>query len=149
LPSRKSKIDQLKEMLKTQKLATLATQEETTPYVSLMAFAFTEDLTCLLVATKRSTRKFSNMIQRPGVSLLIDNRLNQADVFQDTLAVTCIGRAEVLEEPQKGSFMELFLRRQPELESLVRSPDCALMKITIDYYYILSRFDQVEELKMT
>jgi nitroimidazol reductase NimA-like FMN-containing flavoprotein (pyridoxamine 5'-phosphate oxidase superfamily) len=149
LYSQALKIDQLKEIFKTQKLATLATQEEDTPYVSLMAFAFSEDLTYLLVATKRSTRKYLNMIQRPGVSLLIDNRFNQINVFQDTLAVTCIGKAEPLEGSQKGPFWELFLRRQPELESLVQSPDCALMKITIDYYYILSRFEQVEELKMT
>jgi heme iron utilization protein len=143
-----STIDQLKTMFETQKLAVLATQEDTGPYLSLMAFAFNDDLSYLLVATKRSTRKYSNMQQRQEVSLLIDNRVNQEKLFQETLAVTCIGRAESVEDSQKKSLQKLFLRRHPELSSLVQSPDCALVKITIDCYYILRQFDQMEELKM-
>jgi heme iron utilization protein len=148
LLSQASKIDQLKAMFETQKLAVLATQEETGPYLSLMAFAFNDDLSCLLVATKRGTRKYSNMLRKQGVSLLIDNRSNQEKLFQETLAVTCIGRAESVKDSQKSSFQKLFLRRHPQLASLVQSPDCALMKITIDCYYILRQFDQMEELKM-
>jgi heme iron utilization protein len=148
LLSQTSTIDQLRAIFETQKLAVLATQEETGPYLSLMAFAFTDDLNCLLVATKRSTRKYSNMMQKQGVSPLVDNRMNQEDLFQETLAVTCIGRAESVEDPQKNSFQALYLGRHPELASLVQSPDCALIKITIEYYYILRQFDQMEEIKM-
>jgi nitroimidazol reductase NimA-like FMN-containing flavoprotein (pyridoxamine 5'-phosphate oxidase superfamily) len=148
LLSQASTIDQLKAMFETQKLAVLATQEETGPYLSLMAFAFNDDLSYLLVATKRSTRKYSNMQQKQGVSLLIDNRVNQEKLFQETLAVTCIGRAESVEDSQKNSLQKLFLRRHPELSSLVQSPECVLVKITIDCYYILRQFDQMEELKM-
>jgi heme iron utilization protein len=144
-----SKIDALKELFKSQKVAVLATQEEEVPYLSLMAFAFTEDLACLLVATKQTTRKYHNMKQRPGVSLLIDNRAGKGDLFQDTLVVTCVGQAEPAEDIRREFYQDLFLNRHPELTSLVQSPDCLMMKITIDYYYILKRFEQMEVLKMT
>ncbi|HMK66087.1 MAG TPA: pyridoxamine 5'-phosphate oxidase family protein [Thermodesulfobacteriota bacterium] len=143
-----STVHQLKALFETEKLAVLATQEEKGPYLSLMAFAFTDDLRCLLIATKRSTRKYSNMVKNPSVSLLIDNRLNQEGLFLKTLAVTCIGRAESLEDSQKSAFQELFLQRHPELTSLVQSSDCALIKIIVENYYILRQFDQMEELKM-
>jgi nitroimidazol reductase NimA-like FMN-containing flavoprotein (pyridoxamine 5'-phosphate oxidase superfamily) len=146
LVSQLSTIHQLRALFETEKLAVLATQEERGPYLSLMAFAFTDDLRCLLIATKRGTRKYSNMMKKPGVSLLIDNRLNQKALFQETLAVTCLGRAESLEDSPKGFFLELFLRRHPELTSLVQSPDCALIKIIVENYYILRQFDQMEEL---
>lgn len=144
-----SKIDRIKALFKSQRLAVLATQEETVPYLSLMAFAFSEDLSFLLVATKRATRKYLNMKQKPGVSLLMDNRTNEGDFFQETMVVTCLGQAESIEDSQKAFFQDLFLRHHPDLTSLVQSPDCALIKITVNYYYILNRFDQVEEFKVT
>jgi heme iron utilization protein len=148
LVSQISTVHQLKALFESQKLAVLATQEERCPYLSLMAFAFADDLRCLLIATKRGTRKYSNMVKNPSVSLLIDNRLNQKGLFLETLAVTCTGRAEPLEDSQGIAFQELFLRRHPELTSLVQSSDCALVKIIIENYYILRQFDQMEELNM-
>jgi heme iron utilization protein len=148
LPDPISTVDQLKTLFEAEKLAVLATQEERGPYLSLMAFTFTDDLKYIMVATKRGTRKYSNMLKNPWVSLLIDNRRNQKALFQETLAVTCIGRAESLEGSQKSSFQELFLRRHPELTSLIQSPDCALIKIIVESYYILRQFDQMEELNL-
>jgi len=149
LHSRTVIINQLKELFKAQKLATLATQEEANPYLSLMAFAFTEDLNYLIVATKRGTRKYSNMIKIPGVAFLIDNRLNQENDFQNTLAVTGIGRVEEIKDSERERLLDLFLSNQPELEAFVKSFECALMKIKINKYVIVSRFQEVEELEMT
>lgn len=146
--TKREKINQLKEFFKTQKLAALATQEQDHPYLSLMAFALTDDLNYMIIATKRGTRKYSNMIKVPGVAFLIDNRLNQRQDFQDTLAVTGIGRAEDTQGAERESFLELFLRHQPELETFVKSPECALIKISISQYYIISRFQEVDELEM-
>ena len=149
MPSRNSLINRLKQLFESQKLTVLATQEPDHPYLSLMAFAFTDDLGSLIVATRRETRKYSNLMNRPGVSVLIDNRSNQENVFQNTLAVTGIGQAEEIEGEEKGLLKELFLQSHPELEAFVQSPECALIKITMDCYYIISQFQEVETLKMT
>ncbi len=144
-----SMIDRLKELFNTQKLAALATQEADHPYLSLMAFACSEDLKFLIVATKRGTRKYSNIIEKPGVSFMIDNRVNFGEVFKNATSVTGIGRAEEVRDPEKNLFAGLFLNRHPDLAPFVKSQDCALIKITVDHYYIISQFLEVEELKMT
>jgi heme iron utilization protein len=142
-------IDRLKELFNTQKLAALATQEADHPYLSLMAFACTEDLKGLIVATKRGTRKYANIVERPGVSFMIDNRMNHGEVFKNATSVTGIGRAEEVRDVGKNALSGLFLSRHPDLAPFVESPDCAIIRITVDYYYIISQFQEVEELKMT
>ncbi len=142
-------LDRLREFFQTQKLTALATQEPGHPYLSLMAFALTDDLNYLIVATKRETRKYSNMVKTPGVAFLIDNRSEKRNNFQSTLAVTGIGTAKETEEPEKESLMALFLGKHPELETFVRSQESALLKITIEKFVIISQFQEVEELQMS
>jgi len=148
LDNKRETIIQLKEFIQTQKLTALATQEQDHPYLSLMAFAVTEDLSYLIVATKRGTRKYSNMVKIPGVAFLIDNRLNQENDFQNTLAVTGIGQVEEIIDSERERLLDLFLSNHPELEAFVQSLECALIKIKIHKYVIVSRFQDVEELEM-
>jgi nitroimidazol reductase NimA-like FMN-containing flavoprotein (pyridoxamine 5'-phosphate oxidase superfamily) len=142
-------LNRLREFFQGQKLTALATQEPGHPYLSLMAFALTDDLNYLIIATKRETRKYSNMVKTPGVAFLIDNRSDERNDFQNTLAVTGIGTAKETEEPEKESLMALFLGKHPELETFVRSQESALLKITIEKFVIISQFQEVEELKMS
>ena len=44
--------------------------------------------------------------------------------------------------------MALFLGKHPELETFVRSRECALVKIKIDKFIIISQFQEAEELDM-
>lgn len=148
MDSRTKKINQLKELFKTQKLTALATQEPNHPYLSLMAYAWTDDLNHMIIATKRGTRKYSNIIETPGVAFLIDNRSNQKTNFQETLAVTGIGKAKETKGQEKESLTTLFLGNHPELAAFVNSPECALIKIRIDQYIIISQFEEAEELDM-
>jgi heme iron utilization protein len=148
LSSETQTINRLKDFFQTQKLTVLATQEPGHPYLSLMAFALTDDLNSLIVATKRETRKYSNMVKNPGVAFLIDNRSNEKDHFQNTLAVTGIGRVMEIEEMEKEFLTALFVKKHPELEAFVKSRDCALVKIKIDKFIIISHFQETEELDM-
>jgi nitroimidazol reductase NimA-like FMN-containing flavoprotein (pyridoxamine 5'-phosphate oxidase superfamily) len=143
------KINRLKDFFLTQRLTVLATQEPDHPYLSLMAYVLTDDLKYLIAATKRGTRKYSNIIKTPGVAFLVDNRMNQVGDFQKTLAITGIGTAEETEEPEKETLIVQFLETHPELDAFVRSPDCAIFKIKIDKYIIISRFQETEELDMS
>jgi nitroimidazol reductase NimA-like FMN-containing flavoprotein (pyridoxamine 5'-phosphate oxidase superfamily) len=148
LSSETQTINRLKDFFQTQKLTALATQEPGHPYLSLMAFALTDDLSSLIIATKRETRKYSNMVKTPGVSFLIDNRSNERDQFQNTLAVTGIGKAMEIEEIEKEPLIALFVAKHPELENFVKSRECVLVKIKIDKFIIISQFQEAEELDM-
>jgi len=149
LDSKTEKINRLKAFFQTQKLTVLATQEPDHPYLSLMAYILTDDLKYLIAATKRGTRKYSNIIKTPGVAFLVDNRTNQESDFQNILAVTGIGTAEETKGPEKESLIKRFLETHPELNAFVRSPECALIKIKIDKYIIISQFQQTEDLEMS
>lgn len=144
--SKTQTLKRLNDFFQTQKLTALATQEPGHPYLSLMAFALTDDLNVLIIATKRETRKYSNMVKTPGVAFLIDNRSNEKDHFQNTLAVTGIGQAMEIEEIEKEFLSALFVKKHPELETFVRSRDCALVKIKIEKFIIISQFQEAEEL---
>ena len=141
-------IDRIKDIFKTQKFAALATQEQTHPYLSLMAYAFSDDLRYLLVATSRGTRKYSNMIKTPGVSFLIDNRTTRENDLIKISAVTGIGMAEEIEGAERGNSIKKLLEVHPDLVDFAALSSTALIKIKVIRYIIISRFEKAEELKM-
>jgi nitroimidazol reductase NimA-like FMN-containing flavoprotein (pyridoxamine 5'-phosphate oxidase superfamily) len=138
----------LKELFKTQKLSVLATHCEGQPYANLMAFAATADLKNLIFATTRSTRKFANMTADDRVALLVDNRSNTEKDFHKAVAITATGTVRAIGTREKKRLQTLYMEKHPHLEDFVESPTCALLKMKVDTYYIVTRFQNVIELKM-
>ena len=138
----------LKRLFESQQLGVLATYGEGQPYSSLVAFAATDDLRYLLFATTRATRKYANLSAESRVAILVDNRSNQDTDFHRAIAVTALGKAEEVQERERGSFLNLYLAKHPYLEEFVNSPTCALLKVSVDRYYMVSRFQNVMELHM-
>ena len=61
--------DHIRALLESQPLAVLSTQRDGQPYASLMAFAHTEDLAMIVVATGTSTRLQATGSQKIGTAL--------------------------------------------------------------------------------
>ena len=139
----------LADLLASQRSAVLATQEDGRPYCSLMAFAAAEDLHNLIIATLRATRKYANLAMEPRVSLLVDNRSNQAADTQAALAVTVMGVATEVDPAARDPLEQIFLAKHPHLEDFVRSPDCAIIRIQVEKYYLVRKFQEVVELAIT
>jgi nitroimidazol reductase NimA-like FMN-containing flavoprotein (pyridoxamine 5'-phosphate oxidase superfamily) len=136
----------LKDLLDSQKLAVLGTHREGQPYGSLVSFAATEDLKQLLFATTRSTRKYENLTADARVSMLIDNRSNRDADIHEATAVTATGRADELEGTEKERFLRLYLAKHPYLQDFVNAPTCALLRVRVETYYLVNRFQEVTEL---
>ncbi len=83
----------VRELLASQGLAVVATQGAKGPHTSLVAFAATDDLRCLVFATERETRKFVNLATGPRVALLVDDRSHRPADLVEATAVTATGRA--------------------------------------------------------
>jgi general stress protein 26 len=130
----------LRSLFTSQKLAVLATYGENQPYCSLMAFTVTDDLKHLIVATKRHTHKFANIQQHPRISLLVDNRKNQVDDFQQAVAVTILATASGPKDTEYEPFLNLYLFKHPYMRSFCQSPDCALLKLSVERYLVVSSF---------
>jgi nitroimidazol reductase NimA-like FMN-containing flavoprotein (pyridoxamine 5'-phosphate oxidase superfamily) len=140
---------ELNDLFRRQNLGVLATVSDTSePYVSLVAFAAVEGLGRLLFLTSRATRKFRNMLSCSRVSMLIDNRTNQASDFDNALAVTVIGRAAELEGPEQPDLLRFFLDKHPELQTFALEPSSALMAIVVERYLLVSRFQEVQQLEL-
>lgn len=139
------KTDILKGLCTGQPLAVLATDTGSGPYASLVAFAVTPDLRQFYFATLRDTRKWANLAGNPNVSLLIDNRSNQATDFNQAAAATVLGIAGELNGAELETGLAIFLSRHPHLADFAAATGCALFRVQIASIYLVTRFQNVTE----
>ena len=137
--------DDLKVIFSLQRLAVLATQNGGQPYTSLVAFNASEDLKKLFFATTRTTRKYANLTADARVAMLIDNRSNKAADFRQAMAVTATGKVEEIKGQKREEIVRLYLAKHPHLEEFVTSPNCALLMISVERYYMASSFQKAIE----
>ena len=137
--------EDLIELFGSQSLAVLATQEENRPYVTLVAFVSSEDLKYLFFTTTRSTRKYANLSASSGVAMLIDNRSNIPSDFRLAMAVTATGEAEEVDRNHEKDLFDAYIAKHPHLEEFAKSPTSAFVRIRVDTYYVVTRFQKVLE----
>ncbi len=70
--------------------------------------------------------------------MVVDNLSNQV--------VTATGVAKELAGAERDYFQELYLPRNPYFKDFIFSPTCALLKVEVETYYVVSRFQNVTEL---
>jgi len=141
--------DVLKDLFDSQPLAVLATQGDGQPYTNLVAFSSSKNFRSLFFATTQSTRKFANLSAEPRVSMLVDNRTNNPSDFRWAKAVTATGTAEKIDKEKELETVGRYLEKHPHLKDFLASPSCALIKIKVENYYLVSRFQDVMEIKVT
>jgi nitroimidazol reductase NimA-like FMN-containing flavoprotein (pyridoxamine 5'-phosphate oxidase superfamily) len=134
---------QVSELFRTQRLAVLSTQGDGQPYSSLVAFAATSGLHELLFATTRTTRKYHNLAAEPRVSLLVDNRSNREADFHEAMAATAVGRAAEVADADLAALRSIYLAKHPHLEDFLAAPTCALIRVQVEAYYVVQRFQDV------
>lgn len=135
----------LSDLFHSQRFAVLATDDHGQPFTSLMAFVASPDLRQLVVLTDRTTCKFANLMANCRVALLIDNRENKVSDTKDSMAVTAIGKAQEVASGEDPSMLELFLACHPYLAEFAASPTCAVVRVKIDSYLLVSSFQKVLE----
>jgi len=135
--------ERLRSHFRQQLLGVLATQDASSPYASLLAFAANERLDRLFFVTSRLSRKYDNIAANPRVAMLIDNRTNDSVDFQQALAVTVLGEAREIQEHERKSLLTLFIQRHPTLEPFCLSPSTSLMEIAVHRYILVTQFEEV------
>ena len=124
----------------------LATHHLGQPYASLVAFRATEDLSQLLFATTRSTRKYANLAANGRAAMLVDSRTNQDSDIANAVAATATGSTEEVGPEEKAHLLKLYLQKHSHLRDFVTAPTCALVRINVNTYYLVNRFQEVFEL---
>jgi heme iron utilization protein len=138
----------LKDLLASQKLAVLSTQNHGQPYSNLIALAATDDMRYLLFATTRATRKYANLMADPRVAVLVDNRKNDASDFAEASTFTALGKAWEVQGVERQGLLDLYLEKHPDLREFVTAPTCALLRIAVEKYIVVTRFQEVREVQV-
>jgi heme iron utilization protein len=138
---------QLKDLFSAQKLAVLSTQSEGQPYASLVSFVATDDLKHLLFATSRATRKYANLAADSRAALLIDSRSNRDADLQQAIAVTATGIVDEIQGPDRDRLVGLYLAKHPSLDEFVNSPANAFLRLKVESYVMVRRFQNVITLR--
>jgi len=141
-------LDLIRNLLESQKLAVLSTQDHGQPYSNIVAMAATADLKYLLFATTRATRKYANLMADPRVAVLVDNRRNDPGDFTEAAALTALGKVWELQGGDRQQFLEVYLKKHPYLKDFVASPTCALLRVKVDRYILVTRFQEVREIQV-
>ena len=140
--------DRLQRLFERQRLGVLSTHCQGQPYASLVAFAATEDLRQLVFATPRATRKFSNMTADARAAMLIDSRSNRVSDFRRSMAATAVGTVREIRKARNSRLLRLYLEKHPHLHDFVHSPSCAVLRLDVQSYYVVDRFQHVMELHL-
>lgn len=135
-------------LLDSQRLAVLATQDGEQPYTSLVTLAASPDLRAVLFPTLRASRKFNNMEACPSVALLVDNRSNLESDLSQGIALTVLGTATEVTGDERQALTKLYLAKHPKLQSFLDDPDCALVRVQVARYVLVSNFQEKAELRM-
>ena len=136
----------IQNLMQTQNLAVLGTSNGNTPHCSIVNFSATDDLHSIVFATYRNTQKYTNMKKNRRVSLLVDNRSNQESNLHRAVAVTVFGNARELALDEKAPFLLHHLIKHPSLVEFTDSPNCALILVEVEKYYVVQQFKVVTEL---
>jgi len=136
----------LQALLLSQPLGVLSTQGGGQPYASLVAFAVGPQAGELLFATDRATRKYANLRADRRVALLVDNRSNRESDFGEAVAVTVVGFAEELLGGDRDRLAAPYLAKHPALREFLASSGCALMRLRVQSYVVVRRFQDVVRL---
>ena len=137
--------DVLQQVVMSQRFAVLATQQNDQPYINLVAFAASDDLSSILFATSRNTQKYRNMQKNEKVAILIDSRRNEASDLTGALAITALGSASEVAKDRKDGPVKNYIDRHPSLKDFLSKPETAIISVKITDY-ILARFDRVERI---
>ena len=126
-------------MLGSQVQCVLATvQPDATPATALMAYATSPCLRTVYLATSLAARKAESMLQRPGVSLLWDNRTGNLSDHGDGLLVTADGTSALA--PDRDAAAALFLQRNPNMKDFLSSERVGLFAVSVREYEIVQGY---------
>ncbi len=136
--------ERIRRLVTEQPYGVLCTQGRGQPYGSLVAFAFSDDLSYVVFATPVATRKYRLLSDCDHIALVVDNRPQYPDDMMKVEAVTATGHTtEVERGPRFEQYSKLLTDRHPQLASFVRASSCALFRIDIFRFFHVTRFQEV------
>ena len=138
--------ERIKRLVAEESYGVLCTQSQGQPYGSMIAFAFTEDLSTALFATSRFTRKYQILTECKRVAIVVNNRDKFPSDLNKIEAITVTGRsAEIQRDSTDSRLVDLLIQKHPHLKSFITSPSTAVFRVNVVRYFHVHRFQEVRE----
>ncbi len=136
---KRSKLDKMKNVLKTGDLCVLATCAEGNPHCSLMAYITDDAVTTVYMVTLKQTQKYRNFLRNPQASLLVDTRQEQPPPVRAGIqALTVSGTFQpIAAEDEKQRIVNEMAERHPQLRELLANSDAEPFAIKIHSFLLL------------
>jgi len=139
---------EIKNLLEKQKFGVIATQGKDIPYTNLVAFFSTDNMKNIVFATSKKTEKYQNILRNGKMSMLIDNCTNTPSDIENAIVVSAFGSAHEIKQ-NKHDFIKKYEEKHPYLSDFVKSDDCALIIIKVQYYQYIYKFKEIHLIDMT
>ena len=136
--------DSIQNLLNTTGFAVLATENAGQPHTSLIAVTPVDEGQRLVFATYRNTRKFTNLMQNPRVSVLMDGRSSKDPGDTPTsFILSAVGRVQEINAAIHPDLLGAHLQRHPDLSAFTQAPDCVLLAVVVEAYQVVHGIDDV------
>jgi nitroimidazol reductase NimA-like FMN-containing flavoprotein (pyridoxamine 5'-phosphate oxidase superfamily) len=124
----------------------LCTQADNVPYGSVVAFAFSHDLSKFAFATATATRKYRLLSECRNVALVVSNQSEFPNDMMKIEAVTVTGKASEIESDATDSTMAgLLIARHPQLRRFIEAPTTSVFVVKVVRCFIVDSFQEVRE----
>jgi general stress protein 26 len=134
---------EIQRVLDTSQFAVLATQYDGQPHASLMAYTPVDGLRYLIMATCRNTVKYRNLLKDGRVAMLIESRAVPGSAEHRNLVLTAHGIASEVPSFDHKVIEQMHLVRHSNLTAFLASPDCALLRVSVNTYEVVGGTDDV------
>jgi len=132
-------LEKMKDIVLGNDLCVLATVADGEPHCSLMSYIPDEEGGEIYMISCRETKKYSNLMKNPTVSLLIDTReeeKGQRRLYMKALTVS--GEFQTINNPEKKDLIRAnFLKRHPHLTDFLNDPGAEIFSIKIKSFQLL------------
>jgi nitroimidazol reductase NimA-like FMN-containing flavoprotein (pyridoxamine 5'-phosphate oxidase superfamily) len=132
-------LEKMKDLVKKNDICVLATVSKGEPHCSLMSYLSDEEGCEIYMVSHRETRKYTNLIQNPIVSLLIDTREEERGHERENLkALTAKGEFQSIGDQGKiDTIRARFLKRHPHLTDFLNDPGAEIFSIRLKSFQLL------------
>lgn len=141
-------MESISSLFESQRVAVLATQKNSQPYASLVAFTVSDDLEFFYFLTPDTTRKYDYLTANPQVAILVSDDENKADDIYNAISVTGTGVASVVQNPHGKKELQMFLRKHPQLKAFSEAPETVFVCIHMKQYAMVNQFQNVVNIEI-
>jgi putative heme iron utilization protein len=139
----------LAQLIRTQRVASLGTLRDGSPFVSMVLYAPAEDFRTYYIHTSRLAYHTQDILRDPRVSLMIAEADDGTRDPQTLARVSILGSAEIVseEEADYATARSAYLSRFPDLAFTFGFGDFALYRIAVESARYVAGFARAFNLK--